>query len=165
MQPNHRNYLPDVSASDCHAVIGVATSLDAFDLSGIDFANPDAVEKALFGSLLGDIVPRETIELMCRAGHARELFPNCVMDENHPQVVALRDWIEPSIDDLWEEEDLETRALLIAARGVYATDKTRRDLILSVKDAGIFGALAQALLQEPMTIRRKRPSWVPPVPA
>ncbi|MGY3388759.1 hypothetical protein ACVWW6_001350 [Bradyrhizobium sp. USDA 3311] len=135
---------------------------DAFVPNDIDFSNPVAVKAALTQTTFGHIVPDDTIEAMCRAGIARELFANCGMDENHPQLVALREWVAPTPDHLWLIDDLELRAFEIIVNRVHGTDPQRRELILSVADSGVFGTLAQANLCEARTIAHVRPYWYTP---
>lgn len=132
---------------------------DAFVVGDIDFANPVEVKDALARTTFGNLFSDEAVETACRRGTARDLFPNSPMDEDHPHVQSMRNWVEPSVDNLWAELDLETRALMITSSQVYGTDEDRRALILSVKDAGIFGALAQANLPEPEPTRRRPWPW------
>jgi hypothetical protein len=135
---------------------------DAFDPGEIDFSDPIAVKCALEQTTAGCLFTDEAIASMCAQDLARTLFFNGPMDENHPHVVALRDWVEPTYDHLSEVEDKQLLALLICDGIMYGTTKECQELIKSVEDEGIFGALAQAKLQPPMAIRTKRPSWYRP---
>lgn len=135
---------------------------DGYRPEDSDFVSLPAVKAALKKTTFGHIHPDETVEAMFEAGLARELFPNCAVDENHPNALAWLDYIEPSFDHLSEVNDKQLLALLICDGFMYGNNRARRELILSVKDEGIFGALAQAKLQPPMTIRSKSPSWYRP---
>jgi hypothetical protein len=133
---------------------------DAFILGeNDDLKDPKSVKLLLSKTTFGEIIPDHTIEAMCAAGLAQELFPNGSIDENHPNARAWLEMVSPTFADLWNEEDLELRARLIIERGVYGIDNASRDLILSVADSGMLGGLAQANLREPEPSRRRPWPW------
>ncbi|MEY9135021.1 hypothetical protein ACVMII_003925 [Bradyrhizobium diazoefficiens] len=155
--------IPAVPQAESTAPVGpLDIPTDAYLPADVDFTDPVAVKTALGNETFGHLLPEETIEAMCKQGLGRELFANCAKDENHPQLVALREWVDPSPDHLWLIEDLELRAFEIIVNQVHGTDPKRRELILSVEQSGVFGALAQANLREARTVARVRPYWYSP---
>ena len=131
---------------------------DAFVVGDIDFSDPIAVRRELdMTTLNGTMFSDEAVAAACRAGTARDLFPNVEPSEDSYEVQVLRDWVEPGVKPIMEIADLEERALFIILHAIHGSTKELREAIESVKDAGIFGILAQANLREPMP--RTRMGW------
>jgi hypothetical protein len=133
-------------------------------IADIDPFNSASV-KALLARIypFADILSDAGIDEQCRLGRGRDLLaalaPNMSSDA---ELKRLSDWIDTPIASIKDNPDPESRAWEIVCNPIYGTDEERRELIESVKDAGLIGALAQAKLQPPMTIRTKRPSWYRP---
>jgi hypothetical protein len=151
--PIHPTISASISSSELEAAIG---ALDPFDSASV---------KALLTRIypFAEIVSDEGINEQCRLGQGRKLLEAFVPYMNSDaELRRLKDWIEMPISSIEKNPDLESRAWDIVYSPIYGTDEERRKLIESVKDAGLIGALAQAKLREPMTIRTKRPSWYRP---
>ncbi|MBX9650569.1 MAG: hypothetical protein K2X57_26340 [Xanthobacteraceae bacterium] len=137
---------------------------DGFVVGDIDFSDPVQVRRALDQTTItGSLFSDEAIAAVCRAGTARELFPNIEPVEDSYQVRSLRDWIEPDAKAIMEIADLEERAWFIILHAIHGTTEELFRAIATVEDAGIVGALAQANLREPMPrTRRPWPWWYRP---
>lgn len=133
---------------------------DEFRPGDIDGSDPVAVKAGLLQTTFGYLVPDATIEVMCRHDRGCDLFG--LTEESDPQFAALKEFVDPGDDWLNDVPELTDRALLILGGHVYATDEARGKVIELVKDAGIFGALAQANLTIPTKATRRWPWWCRP---
>ena len=69
---------------------------DAYRPGKSDFLNLPAAKAALKKTTFGYLFPDHTVEVMFEAGRAGELFPNCAMDENHPNVFTCTSLNRPT---------------------------------------------------------------------
>jgi hypothetical protein len=133
---------------------------DAFVVGDIDFRDPLQVRRELDKTTItGFMLSDEAIAAACRAGTARELFPNIKPAEDSYEIQSLRDWIEPKAKAIMEIADVQERAWFIVIHAIHGSTEELRQAIVSVEDAGIIGGLAQANLCEPLPRTRKGWPW------
>lgn len=126
--------------------------------SEIDYTDPAAVRDLICRTHpFGELLRYEGIVEACRRGRGRELVelstpPNLPDQEQ----VALAEVVDPSVDWIMGFESLERRAYVILVTGFFGIDELHREAILSVRNAGVVGLLAQANLLPPEKPKRRK---------
>ncbi|MCK1366384.1 hypothetical protein [Bradyrhizobium sp. 62] len=126
--------------------------------SEIDYTDPAAVRDLICRTHpFGELLRYEGIVEACRLGQGRELVELSTPPSfPEPDEVSLSEVVDPPVDWIMSFENLERRAFVILKTAFFGVDEQHKQAILSVKDAGIVGHLAQANLDPPMKPKRHR---------
>lgn len=119
--------------------------------NAIDYADPVAVRDLIYQiHPFGELLRFEGIAEVCSHGYGRELIElSTPPDLPDPQEVPIAEVVDPTVDWIMSFENPDRRAYVILVTRFYGIDERHKQAILSVKDAGVVGLLAQANLRPP----------------